>query len=139
MERRARVLVTSAMVAALFSPVVIDRDDFPLSTYPMYARQRPAVVSFVTAQGIDQTESGHVLSLQVIGASDDPLIVSGELRAAIALGRADRRCEEIAVRVTDRNVLAVEVVTERHDVVDRVSGRSSLIERTVHARCDVVR
>ena len=36
--------MTAAVVAALFVPVVLDRDDFPLATYPMYSRERDDVV-----------------------------------------------------------------------------------------------
>jgi hypothetical protein len=37
------------------------------------------------------------------------------------------------------DAVAIEVVTERHDVVARVSGAASLLERTVHARCEIER
>ena len=76
----------------------------------------------------------------MIGASDDPLIVAGELRTAIAQGRADDRCRAIADRastslVADLDLVRIEVVMERHDVVAQVAGEPSLLERTVHAAC----
>ena len=54
----------------------------------------------------------------MIGDSDDPLIVAGELRDAIRDGRPQQRCEEIAVRAAAWDGLpadtsAIEVVTER--------------------------
>ncbi|MGA9278925.1 hypothetical protein [Ilumatobacter sp.] len=144
MSRRVRSLLIVGVIAALFAPVVLDRDSFPLSTYPMYARTRTSEVTFVTAQGID-AEGGVVhLSLETIGASDDPLIVAGELRAAVRLDRAESRCRSIASRVGDdvdrtATVEAIEIVTERHDTVDALQNRSSLLRRTVHARCAVGR
>jgi len=33
--------------------------------------------------------------------------------------------------------VTIEVATERHDVVAQVEGESSLLERTVHASCEV--
>lgn len=140
MNPRAIALV--CVVGLLLAPVVTDSDDFPLSTYPMYSRSRPSEVSFVTASGVDETGARRNLSLGIIGASDDPLVVAGELRAAIRDGRAADRCEAIArraLRAERPDVDEIEVVTERHDVIDRVEGRASLLDRTVHARCSLDR
>jgi hypothetical protein len=100
----------------------------------MYARTRTAEVSFVTAQGVRDGET-LALSLEVIGESDDPLVVAGELRTAIRRDEADRRCREIATRVDDSSIEQVEVVTERHDTVVYLEGGDSLRRRTVHAAC----
>ncbi|MEZ5257170.1 MAG: hypothetical protein R2705_09865 [Ilumatobacteraceae bacterium] len=84
------------MCIALFAPVVLDRDSFPLSTYPMYAYARSTRSTIVTAHGVDA--EGRIVGLtpELIGDSDDPLLVVGELRAALSLGRGDVRCAEIA-------------------------------------------
>jgi hypothetical protein len=137
MQRRGRILVTSAIGFAMLAPVVRNHDSFPLSTYPMYSKLRSNEVSFATAQGIDPAGGTHTLSMSIIGASDDPLIVFGELRAAISDDRAGERCTEIADRVGISDFAAIEIVTERHDVVDQVAGSPSLLGRTVHARCDI--
>ena len=133
--------MTAAVVGAFVAPVMLDRDSFPLSTYPMYSRVRGDEVTLVTAQAIG-AEGTFALTLRVIGDSDDPLIVAGELRNALRDGRAEDRCVEIADRARawaglPVDVVAVEVVTERHDVVAQVRGESSLTDRTVHARCEV--
>jgi hypothetical protein len=138
--RRTRILITAGVVGALVAPVILDRDDFPLSTYPMYSRSRGDAVTFATAQAVDEAGSPTTLTLAVIGDSDDPLIVAGELRDAIRDGRALQRCEEIAARAAVWSGLPpeasmIEVVTERHDVVAQVDGAPSLLERTVHASC----
>ena len=142
MGRRARILITAGVVGALVAPVVFDRDGFPFSTYPMYSRVRPDVLTFATAQAVDADGTATTLTLGIIGDSDDPLIVAGELRDAIRNGRADQRCDEIASRAAGwrglpRGAARIEVVTERHDVVAQVEGGPSLIERTVHAACEV--
>ena len=98
MGRRARILITAGVVGALVAPVVFDRDGFPFSTYPMYSRVRPDVLTFATAQAVDADGTATTLTLGIIGDSDDPLIVAGELRDAIRNGRADQRCDEIASR-----------------------------------------
>ncbi len=99
-------------------------------------------MTFATAQAVDEDGAVSTLTLAVIGDSDDPLIVAGELRDAIGDGRAQRRCDEIAERARDWSGLrptsvSIEVVTERHDVVAQVEGDSSLLDRTVHASCEV--
>jgi hypothetical protein len=142
MGRRGRILVTAALVGALLAPVVLDRDGFPLTTYPMYSRTRGDAVTFATAQAVGVDGVTSELTLGVVGDSDDPLIVAGELRDAIRGGRADERCAEIAARAASWSGLApgvtrIEVVTERRDVVAHVDGSDSLIERTVHASCEV--
>ena len=136
------MLVTAGVVAALVAPVALDRDSFPLSTYPMYSRSRAKAVTFATAQAVDANGVTSTLTLGVIGDSDDPLIVAGELRDAIRDGRAGERCEEISERAAvwsglPTEISSIEVVTERHDVVVRVEGGQSLVERTVHASCEV--
>ncbi len=134
--------MTTLVVGALVGPVILDRDSFPLSTYPMYSRTRGDAVTFATAQAVDAEGSASALSLGVIGDSDDPLIVAGELRSALRDNRADARCIEIADRAQrwdglPDDAVAIEVVTERHDVVARASGVASLLDRTVHARCEI--
>ena len=134
--------MTAAVTGALVLPVVIDRDGLPLSTYPMYSSSRGEQVSLVTARAVADDGSVSTLSLGVIGESDDPLVLAGELRAVIRDGRAEQRCREIARRAAEwdglaDDAVAVQIVTERHDVVERATGDASLVERTVHARCEV--
>lgn len=132
--------MAAALVGALWVPVAVDRDGFPFSNYPMYSSSRGEEVTFATANGLTADGSRLRLSLDLIGNSDDPLIVAGELRAALRDGRAGDRCREIAGRIAGSGrdeIAGVEVVTERHDVVDQVEGRDSLVERQVHAECPV--
>lgn len=132
---------TVVVVVLMVLPVIVDRDSFPLSTYPMYSRARPAEVTIPSAIGFDRDGSEHRLTLQVIGGSDDPLIVAGELRTAIARGRAPDRCPAIAERASeslaDLDLVRIEVVMERHDVVAQVTGESSLRDRRVYAECSI--
>lgn len=138
MRRPARIAVTLAVVGAMFVPVLSDRDSLPLSTYPMYSSARSGESTLVTAQLVVGDER-RPLSMAIIGNSDDPLIVTGELRASIRNGDADRRCREIARRVGDEHTMPagarVEIVSERHDTVAFVADRPSLIDRTIHHSC----
>jgi hypothetical protein len=138
-RRGVRALTAVAVLAAIWLPVAVDRDGFPFSTYPMYSSSRGEQVTFATANGVTADGGRQRLSLGLIGNSDDPLIVAGELRAALRDGRADARCREIAKRVASAlpGVQRIEVVTERHDVVAQVEDRDGLVERRIHAECPV--
>lgn len=134
-----RRLVVMVVVAALLVPMVLDRDDFPLSTYPMYANSRGAVVSIVTATGVDAAGDPVTLSLAEIGNSDDPLIVQSLLRQAVRDGpsQTDALCSRIADRAAAGGSAQISIVTETHNVVDHAAGRPSRIERQVHTSCPV--
>lgn len=126
------------IVAAVISPALRNRDSFPLSTYPVYASARASTVTLSTAVWIDSGGAARRLSLQVIARTDDPLIAESLVDEAIARGRADELCAEIAARAPV-DAVAIEVVEERHYIVARTIDAESLLARTVHARCEVLR
>jgi hypothetical protein len=76
------------------------------------------------------------LSIDVIARTDDPLIAASRLADAIAAGRADDVCAQIAARAPSE-VVSVVVVRERHDVVDGARGEDSLLHREQLAQCTV--
>ncbi len=123
-------------VAVLVSPAIRDHDSFPLSTYPVYASARSRDATFVTAQGQRADGSARRLSIDVIARTDDPLIAASRVADAVAAGRADELCAEIAGRAPS-DVVAVIVVRERHDVVDGARGEDSLLSREQLSRCAV--
>lgn len=139
-RRLARAGITLFVLAALVSPAIRNVDDFPLSTYPMYATARGEITQFTLAVGLDDEGARSRLSLDLIGASDDPLIVAGELRAAVRAGRADQRCSAIAERVAmagTHEITTIEIVSERHRTVDATLGQESLVDRDILAACAV--
>jgi len=133
--RLRRRLVTAVVLLAVVSPVLRDRDSFPLSTYPMYASTRPDVVAFPTVVGREADGRRVRLSLQAIARTDDALIGQARVDQAIDEGRAGALCADVAGRVPEA-VTRIEVVTERHDVVHLVGGHGSLVDRAVHATCE---
>lgn len=129
-------LFAIAFLAAVLSPLVTNRDGFPLSTYPMYAWSRPRVETFVTVVGVDAAGAGRRLPMATIARTDDPLIAEATVAQAIRQGRADELCDEVTGRVGP-DIVRVEVVEEQRDVVDEASGLPSLKGRTVFASCEV--
>ncbi|MFW2381789.1 MAG: hypothetical protein ACN4GZ_08540 [Acidimicrobiales bacterium] len=132
-RRWVRRFATIALLAALLSPVVRNRDGLPLSTYPMYATARSNLVSFVTVRGFADEGDAVDLSMFTIARTRDPLIAESFLSDTVRRGEADRLCSDVADRVDDP-VIRIEVATERFDVTDRSSGDPPL-ERTIHASC----
>lgn len=136
-ERRrwARRIATVALLAALFLPVVRDRDGLPLSTYPMYATARSNLVSFVTVRGFTSAGDTVDLSMFTITQTRDPLIAESFLSDSVRRGEAEELCSDVADRVDDP-VVRIEVATERFDIADRSSGDPP-VERTIHTSCPV--
>lgn len=143
--RLARGFITIVVIAALCWPAIRNSDSFPLSTYPMYATSRADTTVFTIANGLDEVGERGPLTLSIIGASDDPLIVAGELGAVVRRGEAAVRCREIADRAAvarddgqiDSRIITVEIASERHRTSEAALGDPSLEERTVHASCPV--
>lgn len=131
-----RNLAVVVGIAVLVSPALRDRDSFPLSTYPVYASARAREATFVTAHGQRADGSARRLSIDVIARTDDPLIAASRVGDAVAAGRADQLCAEIAARAPS-DLVAIVVVRERHDVVDGARGEDSLLNREQLARCEV--
>jgi hypothetical protein len=131
-------LVVVFVVALVLSPAVRDHDSFPLSTYPMYAETRGRTVTVSTAVRRDGLGRVHRLSLGAIAGTDDPLLAESAVANAIANGRADEMCAEIAARLAPgRHGDAIEVVEERHDAVAAAAGEGSMLHRRVVTRCSV--
>jgi hypothetical protein len=134
--RWVRRLLTLGLVAALLSPAIRNEDGLPLSTYPMYSGARSSVSAYVTASGLDAQGNRTTFSALTIAGSRDRLIAQSFLNDAVQRGEAALVCAEIASRV-DPALERVEIATERHDTIARLRGEPSLLERNVHAACEV--
>ncbi len=131
-----RRLVTVGLIAALLSPAVRNEDGLPLSTYPMYAGTRSNESSYVTARGVTDTGANRTLSTSTIAETMDQLIAQSFLNDSVARGDGAQVCRQIADRAPG-DVTAIEIATELHDAVARLRGEESLLQRNVHARCEV--
>ncbi|MEL7207059.1 MAG: hypothetical protein AAGK32_02310 [Actinomycetota bacterium] len=132
----AAAVVVGAVVAPMFrSPAP---DGFPLSTYPMFARDRGDSAWVDTAIG--RTDDGDAVRLttELISGNDEPVLASATVTRAIRSGATADLCEEIAARVQadgGDGIATVEVVGELHDL-DRFEPDEP-IERRVLAECGV--
>jgi hypothetical protein len=123
-------------------PVVMDRDSFPLSTYPMFSSRRTTTEPVNTAVAV--AADGAVQRL-------NPMLISGSREvvfAGVTVGNAIRSgpdgvaalCAEIAERVAGARpgeAATVEILTEVFDSVAWFQGDRTPVERTVHGSCPV--
>ena len=138
-------VATIVLLAAVAWPLVRDpRDDaFPLSTYPMFAVERPTTLTMDYALGETRTGERRTLSPALAG--------TGEALQAFALfDRAvhgpreglQRLCTEIAARVARdddyKDIVVVRIVTGQHDAVDYLA-RHRIGPEAERLRCLVLR
>ncbi len=135
-ERRWRSALSLAVLALVLSPLVTDRDSFPLSTHPMYAHDRGDVAVFRTVEAVADGQPA-TLSLALIAETDDPLVAQGRLRDSEARGELATTCARIATRVADddERFRRAEVVEVVRLTIELRSGER--LEREVLARCAI--
>jgi hypothetical protein len=144
MRERRRAWTAAALVIALTGvvPVALDRDSFPLSTFPMFSADIDSTQSIATAVAVRSDGSTVRLVPEVIAGTTIVNQAVTVVADAIASGRADRFCTEIAGRVAagaPTGAVAVEVVTETYDAPAWFDGDRQPVARQVHARCEVPR
>jgi hypothetical protein len=137
--RRAVVILFSlTMVALVVWPVTTSppRDSFPLSNYPMFARDRPTETTFATVVVVDPDGTVTRLSPREIGGTDQVIQAAATVSRAVRAGDADALCAEVLERRGDDiGHGRLEVISERYDTVAWFDGDEVPIERTVHATC----
>jgi hypothetical protein len=117
-------------------------DSFPLSNYPMFTSDPPAVASFARALGVTTTGHELVLPPELAGGSVEVIHANRTLRRAVREGRAGELCVEIAERVRERpgdiEVVEVLIVVERYHVATALGDADPRpADRDVRARCPV--
>lgn len=122
----------------MFAPLLVERDSFPHSTYPMFSHRLARTSYLPTAVGVTASGELRRLSPELISGGYEPIHAFVTVDTAIARGDSASLCAEIAARVSDRgprDITAIEVVTETHDSVEWFKGDKVPAHRQVHARC----
>jgi hypothetical protein len=144
MGRRAAALASLAIAGAVALPVVRGpgHDSYPLSTYPMFARDRGRTSVLDTAVALDQAGRQLTLRPELIGGTHEPVHAAVTVYEAIVAGEADRLCSEVADRVAadgPDDARTVQVVTESYDAVAWFDGAHEPQARLVRSTCAVPR
>jgi hypothetical protein len=136
------VAVSVALFAATLSPLARapHADAFPLSTYPMFAMERPTKLTLTYAIATGATR--HEIAPEIVGSAE-PLQAMMILDKAVHTATtAQALCETIAGRIATISAFddanAVVIVTGTHDAVDYLVRHVRGVE-TERARCTVKR
>ena len=139
MRRAWAYVVSVAVLTLVFSPVLrpSQRDSYPLSTYPMFSYNRGRESALPTAVGVTLDGQIRRLSPELISGGYEPVRAFATVEASIDNGDTADLCQEIAERTVNSrdDLVAIEVVTEVHDVVAWFEGQKEPSQRIVHARC----
>ena len=111
-------------------------DGFPLSTYPMFARDPGRVVELATVVAISPDGDVERLSPETIAGTDQVIQAGVSVRQAIDRGPAAAAalCRDVAARVEASATVAV--VEEEHDAVAWSAGDREPRERHTVAECE---
>jgi hypothetical protein len=145
MRRLAAVLISIAAVGAVLSPLVWDedRDSYPISSYPMFARDQGRVRAYATVVGVGVGGEVERLSPETIAGTREPVQAAETVVREVRRGHAAALCDDVAARIaardSDPEPGRLEVVTETYDVLAYFDGQTEPEQRVVHATCDVAR
>jgi hypothetical protein len=135
---RAWAAAGLAVVVVGAVPFVLDRDSFPLSTFPMFAADIDRSQSVDTAVAVGADGAVIRLTPAEIGGTTVVNQAASVVTTAIVGGRAAELCATIAGRLAGQSgPVTVEVATERYDAVRWFDGDRTPVGRVVHARCPV--
>src|SRR5690349_16788454 len=117
MRRRLATVVSVAAIGVVLAPAWIERDSYPLSTYPMFSYRRERVEIVDTAVGYDVTGARVRLTPTLIAGGSEVIHAAVTVSTAIVRGDTDVLCAEIAARAAARKpaLRRIEIVSETHD------------------------
>ncbi len=133
------VLIGAVMWPAVRTP---PQDSFPLSTFPMFSRKRPAEVLIDHVVAVDDRGVAQVVPPQLV-AGADVLQTKVAIAHAVRSGGAGRQrlCREVAARLAKepdwRHAKRVEIRRDRFAVLKYFSDSREPIHSQVYVRCKV--
>jgi hypothetical protein len=126
------------LLAAVLGPGLLgSADSFPLSTYPMFSRQRPARSWVATVRGFTANGRSDRIPAEVISSSE-PMQAVATLNRALRSGRkaTAQLCRDIAVRVP-KDYVRLEIRREQYSTQGFFRGEDEALRTRVAARCPV--
>lgn len=130
-------LVSVVVLGAMATPLWHEKDDYPLSTYPMFSRARPPVVDIDHVVGIYEGGEQRVVPPSLV-MRGEVLQTKIAISAAIGRRKADVLCREVAARAAgDPSLVRLEVRSDSYLVSGYFSSARRPIKSRVHARCRV--
>jgi hypothetical protein len=148
MERFYAYALSVVMLGAVLSPALRDPNDdgFPLSTYPMFSRNRGRSSRVVSALAVDAHGVEVAVPPSLLGTSETMQAVRILSKGVAGGPRSARRlCRTLAARVAEARdasfagATSVVLVTQEFDAITYLGGTHTPLSRVEHVRCDVPR
>ena len=133
----ARTWLLAVVIVVGIVPLALDRDSFPLSTYPMFSSNRSTREPVDTAVVVDPDGHEKRLDPWSIAGTDEPIIATVVVADSISDGTSFDLCSEIVDRVDPTPGSRVEIVTVVYDAVRWFEGDREPVSRVVHASCGI--
>ncbi|MGN6110368.1 MAG: hypothetical protein ACTHU0_35015 [Kofleriaceae bacterium] len=143
-SRGIAVAVTLVLLGATLEPLIRDpaNDGFPLSTYPMFAWERPTTLTMSYGLGVTASGTTRYLTPELIGSGE---VLQARAIIERAIGRRSELqalCAQVAARVAAHpryaDVVTIRFVTGTHDAVELLV-RGQLGKETRRGECPVPR
>ena len=121
----------------------VEYDSFPLSSYPMFAHDRPREMVVTQALGVRHDGRREPLPPMISVGTREVLQSMVTLERAVGLGRAsaDAHCREVISRAAIDSdyddLVAVELATSTFDAVAYFERGPEPLRRVLRARCEV--
>lgn len=135
--------VLVSLLAGVLLPLgwPVGRDDFPVSSYPMFTHKRDRVMETVHVLALAADGSAQPVAPEFV-ANGAVMQAAATIGRAIALGNASALCERVARNLSKQarvGVNELSVATSTYDTVVyfRNSGGRLPLQRVEHARCPV--
>ena len=148
MARIHAYMLSAAVIAATAYPAFLDPNDdsFPLSTYPMFSRPKPEVVSVTAAVALGEDGFERAVPPEYV-ANSEAMQALQTIRKSVRAGRKSQRqlCEAIAGRIVDANdsdfsaATHIALVTSKVNSIRYLGGDTPPVSRRTHLRCRLKR
>lgn len=131
------------MLGGVLSPLLRDppRDDFPLSSYPMFSKPPKAATARVPHVVAVSREGRHRPVGPGLVGTEEVLQAHQTIDVAIRRGEAEALCQRLARSVASDasfgDVEALEIRTDVFDVFSYFEGDRRPLRTRVHGRCAV--
>jgi hypothetical protein len=129
--------VAAIVVIVGVVPLALDRDSFPLSTYPMFSSRRSSTETVDTAIVVDAAGDVIRIDPRDIAGTDEVILAAVTVSDALRDDTAVALCRDIVTRLDTRlpEGAIVRIVTEKYDAIEWYGGDRTPLSTIVHADC----
>jgi hypothetical protein len=137
-------VVSAVLLGAVVYPLQTEpqRDSFPLSTFPMFSKARPAFITIGHVVGVGADKQMRPIPPEIV-ASGEVLQAKVAIRDTIRRGRRATvaLCDQVRQRVAADPDFAwverIEIRTDRYQVSGYFTGARKPVSTRKHASCHV--